>query len=137
MLQEASVLKRLNKHTAQIMVIRQSACGHDCSNCQGGCSPRHNLVVNAQNDIGASEGDFVEIQSSSRKVLLAAILVYLPPVFLLILFYLIADGISSTHWIPGVAGAFGFLTGIMLGIVFDRRNRRKNTISFEIIRILH
>lgn len=56
MVQTAKVTRILPGGRAEVSVKRQSACGHDCSKCGGGCSElmvSSTVSVVAANGIGA------------------------------------------------------------------------------------
>ena len=83
MIQTAKVVRVLPDGRAEVAVKRQSACGHDCSKCGGGCAELAVLptvVVKAENPVRAMAGDMVTVESSSGRVLGAAMVVYLVPV---------------------------------------------------------
>ena len=67
MTQNATVLQILEDGRARIVVARQSACAHDCSQC-GGCGatvkPVYALAVN---EIGAAAGDLTTADGRSWK----------------------------------------------------------------------
>ena len=72
MIQTAKVIRILEDGRAEVSVQRQSACGHDCSKCGGGCAELAVLptvVVKAENPVRAMAGDTVTVESSSHQVL--------------------------------------------------------------------
>jgi len=135
--QNAVVTHIINERMAEVTVERQSACGHDCASCEGGCANPGILKVTAKNPIGARDGDRVEIESSSRKILLIAAAVYLLPLFLLLLFYFLAQAFGAEALYAGLSGAAGFILGVLAGIALNHRAKKTNAVSFEIIRIIN
>ena len=90
MIQTAKVIRILEDGRAEVSVQRQSACGHDCSKCGGGCAELAVLptvVVKAENPVRAMAGDTVTVESSSHQVLKAAAFVYLVPFLLFFIGY--------------------------------------------------
>ena len=82
MVQTAKVTRVLADGRAEVAVKRQSACGHDCSKCGGGCSElmvSSTVAVIAANPVRAMPGDMVTVESSTSRVLGAAVIVYLVP----------------------------------------------------------
>ena len=86
----------------ELTVRRQSACGHDCAGC-GGCAGQE-LVIHARTDIPLALGDRVEVYSGGRVLGIAA-LVYLGPVALFLLGYLLSAGAAeAARYLWGGAG---------------------------------
>jgi len=115
----------------EVTVARQSACGHSCENC-GGCAGRK-LAVRAASDIPLALGDQVEIYSDNR-VLGAAALVYLGPVVLFLLGYLLPASMpEGTRYL---CGGLGFLLGLAGAAACDRWTRRRSGVSYRVTRKL-
>ena len=65
MVQTAKVTRVLADGRAEVAVKRQSACGHDCSKCGGGCSElmvSSTVAVIAANPVRAMPGDMVLVE---------------------------------------------------------------------------
>ena len=118
----------------EVTVARQTACGHDCENC-GGCGAARTarLVVRAEAPFPLQPGDQVEIYSDNR-VLGAAALVYLGPVALFLLGYLLPS--SLTEGARYLCGGLGFLLGLAGAVVCDRLVRQKAGVSYRVTRKL-
>lgn len=102
--------------TAQVVLIRQSACSGDCHKCSGCGAAEQQLLVTARNPIGAKPGERVRLRSQSAPVLKAAVVLYILP---LILFF--AGYALGCLWQIGwLAGLGGFLLGIGCVIGYDR-----------------
>ena len=117
---------------------RQSACGHDCSKCGGGCSElmvSSTVAVIAANSIGAQPGDMVTVESSTGGVLGAAVMVYLVPFLLFFVGYFVAAALGLPGGGSAGVGIAGFAVGILLAVLWDRRVRRQRAISFRITAI--
>ena len=107
MIQTAKVTKVFPDGRAEVAVKRQSACGHDCSKCGGGCSElmvSSTVAVMAANPVRAMPGDMVRVESSTGGILKAA-----------------------------VGG--GFALGGLLAVMLDRKFRRNRSITFWITAI--
>ena len=78
MTQTATVKRLVGETRAEIIVWRESACGHNCASC-GGCasSGKPQVTVVAENQACAQPGDTVLVESESRKVLGLAVVLYL------------------------------------------------------------
>ena len=138
MVQTAKVTRLLPDGRAEVSVKRQSACGHDCSKCGGGCSElmvSSTVAVIAANSIGAQPGDMVTVESSTGGVLGAAVMVYLVPFLLFFVGYFVAAALGLPGGGSAGVGIAGFAVGILLAVLWDRRVRRQQTISFRITAI--
>lgn len=138
MIQTAKVTRLLNDGTAEVAVKRQSACGHDCSKCGGGCSElmvSSTVSVVAANGVGAMPGDMVRVESSSGGILKAAVMVYLVPFLLFFAAYFACAGAGLGAGVSAAAGCIGFAAGVLLAMRMDRRVRRSRAITFRITAI--
>ena len=89
MTQIATVEKILDADHAVISVPRKTACGHDCEECAG-CGVNGAAVKEkARNTVGARPGQKVVVESDTKNMLGIISLVYLTPVVLFLLGYLL------------------------------------------------
>ena len=133
MTQIATVERILDSGHAEISVPRKSACGHDCEGCAGCGTRGAEVVIRASTAIPVAVGDRVEVYSSGR-VLGVAALVYLGPVALFLLGYLLPAALPEGA--RYACGGLGFLLGLAGAAACDRRVRRGRTISYQITRKL-
>lgn len=117
----------------ELTVARQTACGHDCDGC-GGCggSPPE-MVIRAVCGIPVTLGDRVEVYSGGN-VLGAAALVYVLPVVLFLLGYLL-PGALAEGW-RYACGGLGFLLGLGAAVVCDRKLKRRASPPHRVARKL-
>lgn len=138
MIQTAKVTRVLDNGTAEVAVKRQSACGHDCSKCGGGCSElmvSSTVAVVAANPVLAMPGDMVRVESSTGGVLKAAVVVYLVPFILFFLGYFICAAAHLGGGVSAAVGGIGFAVGVLLAVLLDRQVRRDRSITFCITAI--
>lgn len=138
MIQTAKVTRVLDNGTAEVAVKRQSACGHDCSKCGGGCSElmvSSTVSVVAANPVRAMPGDMVRVESSTGGVLKAAVVVYLVPFILFFLGYFICAAAQLSGGVSAAVGGIGFAIGVLLAVLLDRQVRRDRSITFCITAI--
>ena len=115
--------------TAQVVCVRESACSGDCHKCSGCGAVKQTLVIRAVNAIGAKAGQLVTVTAESAPVLRGAAVLYLSPVVLFILGYLL--GVEC--WSSGaLTGTGGFLTGIALAVAYDRLVLKKRKTVYTI-----
>lgn len=137
--QKARVTRLLDGGRAEVAVKRQSACSHDCAQCGGGCSELmvdSEVRVVADNTAGARTGDTVTVETSTSRVLGAALVVYTVPFLLFFVGYFLAAGLL--HGGEGAsiaAGAAGFVLGFVPAVLLDRHSRRKGSIRFRIVAV--
>ena len=138
MIQTAKVTKVFPDGRAEVAVKRQSACGHDCSKCGGGCSElmvSSTVAVMAANPVRAMPGDMVRVESSTGGILKAAVVVYLVPFLLFFLGYFICAGLGLSGGVSAAAGGVGFAVAVLLAVLLDRQVRRSRSITFCITAI--
>ena len=134
MTQIATVERILDNDHAEISVPRKSACGHDCEECAG-CGVTGTAVhAKASNPIGAQPGQKVVVESSTKKMLHIVALVYLTPVVLFLLGYLLTISLESVALRYSAAVA-GFLVGILAAVAYDRKLRSQGGLNFTIVRL--
>jgi sigma-E factor negative regulatory protein RseC len=87
------------------------------------------------NPIGARPGQKVVVESSTQKMLGTVTFVYMVPVALFILGYVLTLLLgASVAWQYAVAIA-GFLLGIVFAILYDRRLKASGGLTFNIVRL--
>lgn len=135
MTQIATVERILDLNHAEISVPRKSACGHDCEECAGCGVTGAAVHARAINPIGARPGQKVVVESSTQKMLGIVALVYLIPVALFLLGYLVMVFLNAGVGVQYFTAVLGFAAGIVLAILYDRRLRAKGGLVFTIVRL--
>lgn len=116
--------------TAEVAVIRQSACSGDCHKCSGCGAAQETVLFVARNAVDAKCGDLVRVESESAPVLKAAAVLYLLPLVLFIAGYIL----GAVLWQVGIWVGLGALAlGIAAVIGYDRlvlgRKKTEYTIT--------
>jgi len=140
MKQSAQVLRQVSPGYVEVKVRRTSACAsaHNCGSCDH-CSMMENapeIVVVAEDKIGAAPGDTVVVETATASVLGAAVLLYIVPFVLFFLGYFLG---GRLNWSEGAAialGGGGFALGLLAAYGLDRY-RRKEQITFQVTAIAH
>ncbi len=135
MTQTATVHKVFHNGTAEIAVPRKSACGHDCEECAGCGMSGSAVFAVAKNPIGAAAGEKVVVETSTKQLLGIIALVYSVPLVLFLVGYFASVGIGSEPVRYGIACA-SFLLGLLPAIFYDRRMKKKGSVSYTIVRSL-
>ena len=135
MTQIATVERIVYNNYAIISVPRKTACGHDCEECAGCGVTGAAVKAKALNPIGARPGQKVVVESSTQKMLSIVTFVYMVPVVLFILGYLVMLLMgASVAWQYAVAIA-GFALGIIFAILYDRKVKASGGLTFNIVRL--
>ena len=135
MTQIATVERILDARYAVISGPRKSACGHDCEECAGCGVTGAAVRAKAANPIDARPGQKVVVQSDTKKMLRIVALVYLTPVVLFLLGYLLATALGAAVGVQYAAAVAGFAAGIVAAIAYDRKLRARGGVSFTIVRL--
>ena len=135
MTQEAIVTGLYGDGTAEVAVKRLSACGGSCSSCES-CALERELKIRAVNSAGARPGQRVLIESQSRTILGAALLVYLLPLGAFLSGYLLAALCGAEESVR-ILSSFAALTLGAAALVYLHKKRRLlREIRIEITTIL-
>ncbi|MBR5572687.1 MAG: SoxR reducing system RseC family protein [Oscillospiraceae bacterium] len=132
MTQIATVEKILDNNHAEISVPRKSACGHDCEECAGCGMTGAAIRAKALNEIGATPGEKVVVESSTQKLLGVVLLVYMLPVVLFLLGYFLSEGLAE-NWRYAIAIAAAVIS-IFPCVLYDRFARRREVLTYTIMR---
>ena len=115
--------------TAQVLHLRQSACSGDCHQCSGCGAVKQPLYLTAQNPIGARVGDRVRLESRSAPVLLGAAVLYILPLILFLVGYLL----GKLTWGVGIwTGLGGFALAVVAAVAYDRLILKKKETVYTI-----
>ena len=129
MQQKVKVLTCRPDGTAQVMLVRESACSGDCHKCSGCGAVAQKMLLTVRNPIGAKPGDLVNIESASGPVLKGAAILYMLPLALFIGCYLV-----GMQWhLGGLTGLGGFVLGLLAAMLYDRRVVKKTNTEYTII----
>lgn len=122
MTQDAIVLKTFNNGKAEVAVIRGTACGSNCGNCES-CIYQNELHTEAINKIGASKGQKVILESKSALIYKAEFLVYILPMLLLVIGYLVAYSMGASEGICILSGFAALLLAVLI-LVLSQKNKK-------------
>ena len=114
---------------ARVMVLRQSACSGDCHKCSGCGAVEQKLLVDAHNAVGAKVGEFVILSANSGPVLAAAAVLYILPLVLFLVGYLVLELLWQRG---GLGGCGAFLLGLLFAVAYDRRVGKKKKTEYTI-----
>ena len=115
--------------TAQVVLIRESACSGDCQNCSGCGAAKQTRLVTAQNPIGAAVGETVRLRSDTAPVIQGAAMLYILPLLL----FFVGYAIGAIWQIGALIGCLAFAAGIGGAVVYDRLVSKKQKPVYTII----
>ncbi|MCD4690641.1 SoxR reducing system RseC family protein [bacterium] len=126
------------KHDAAVVSMPMSGACERCGVCMVAGDGR-NVLLLAKNEVEAVEGDYVEIEISPGRVIAAAFIIYMIPVFLTIAGFVVGHWLSAgdeSSTLPIVL-AVAFLISSFVGVaLYDARLRKVERHEARIIRRL-
>ena len=134
MTQIATVEENMGGGYAKISVPRKSACGHECEECTGCGMSGAPIFATAKNPVDAQPVQKVIVEIRTKKMLGVVVLVYLLPVILFLLGYILSAGLSE-----GVRYAIAIGAAVLSAIpcvIYDRRAKRNGSLAYTILRLL-
>ena len=132
----------VNGKTATVESLRGSACS-SCHNCEakGAChaelifgSQNSKVYSVADNSIGAKIGDTVELESSTKKTLLVAFVVFVLPVIIACALYFVLSSFIRNITVLAVLLVLFFTASFFVLIKLMNFYVKKN-VSLRIVRI--
>jgi sigma-E factor negative regulatory protein RseC len=125
MQQRVKVISCNPNGTAQVSVVRQSACSGDCHKCAGCGSTKQTMLFTAHNAIGAKPGDAVVVESDTGTVLKGAMLLYVLPLITFLAGYIVGENLWGQGILVSIAG---FVLGMAPIKFYDRHLAKKGTV---------
>ena len=132
MTQDAIVTKLLPNSMAEVVVTRSTACGSNCGNCESYIF-QSELKAVAKNRINARPGQRVVIESRTSKVFSAAVLVYVMPMVLFVLGFVIATVLGASEGLAILVSFLGLILSAVILVQQQRHQSADRQIQFEII----
>lgn len=124
------IVKEKSGNSVVVSVIREGACGGNCSSC-GGCGSTV-VKVRAENTAGADIGDEVVLESDSKAVFFAAFVTYILPV---IVFFAVFSVLSFLGFGYKVIGLCEF-TAVILYIFLLKKGIIGKKINVYAVKIV-
>ena len=134
MTQDAVVTKVFPNGMAEVVVARGTACGSNCGNCES-CVFQNEIKALAKNSVHANQGEKVVIESLSSRIFGAAFIVYIVPMLVFVIGYIIAASCGLSEGMSVLCSFIAFCAAVAVIVVYQRRSKRKNPIKFEIVKL--
>lgn len=128
MTQNGVVTKILADGRAEVAVERGTACGGHCDGCET-CIYATTLRIPAENTVYATPGDRVVLESGTRSIMGAAMLIYMLPLVLFFSGYAVGALAGFAQGGCVIASLAGAVIGALLAVLIGRRRKE---ISFRI-----
>ena len=125
----------LHGKRAIVRIQRTSACGENCSQCEGGCKPTAS-VIEATNGIYAKVGDTVKVQMNSLAFMTLAFIGYILPILVCIVTYFAVKEFTDNTVIADTAAIISLIAVLILFYIIDKLPRKSTIFSSRIIKIL-
>ncbi len=135
MLQEAIITKIRDDGLAEVVVERLGICGGDCNGCNE-CKYEHLMKSVVQNPIGARRGQHVMIETPTKGVVKGALAIYVLPLVMLILGYLIAAALSLGESACIIAAFAAAILGIVIAVILSRARHSADPTPTKIVSVI-
>ena len=132
---ELGVVLKTKDNFAQVRVGRNSACAA-CGKC-GMTEKQKHVDFYASNEVGANEGDTVELdipEANSAKLALFAYFIPLAPALILLF---LAIGLNWSDWLGIVLFFAGLVAGFAVLAIVDKARKHKWMATPIITKIVH
>lgn len=119
------LITKIDGDFASVKIVREGACGHDCSTC-GGCSDGTTEII-AKNKINASVGDFVSLEGDGI-IVRRAFLVYMMPIICFFAGYGIGYAAGLKEGLSALVGLILCGIDIALTVVYSKKQKEKGKV---------
>ena len=119
-MKQTGIVTAVDKKGIDISVIRSTACGDSCASCSAKCELRNTSVTAGYKD-GIKVGDRVVFEMKTEKVMFAAVLVYIVPLVLMLVTYIIASFSGMTEGASVLTGAAVMVVWFIIMHFFDKK----------------
>jgi sigma-E factor negative regulatory protein RseC len=121
-----------------VVAMRASGACKKCGLCMAAGDGKEVLLL-ARNEVGAEQGDAVEIEITAGRVLVAAFALYMLPVLMTIAGFLVGNAITggSEESVLPIVLAVVFLAASFVAVwALDSRTRKRERRDATVIRVL-
>ncbi len=126
MLYNEGLVTKLDGNQAEVKIVREGACGHDCAHCKG-CGEGVSKII-ARNDVGAKVGDFVSLQGDD-VIVRRAFLVYLLPLIFFFVGYAIGFYLFHlSEFSSAFVGLVLFVADFLWTVRYSRKQKELGNI---------
>ncbi len=126
MLYNEGLVVSLDGDYAGVKIVREGACGHNCSQCAG-CGGGETTII-ARNDAHASVGDFVALEGDGI-IVRRAFIVYMLPILLFFAGY--AVGYYLFGWNEALCAVLGIAIAaveVLITMRYSKKQKERGNI---------
>lgn len=127
--QKGKIVEIVDSSTAKIMVFRHTSC-QNCGACHLSEIPE--VVVEAENKVNAQLGNIVEVNMETQNVLSAAFIMYVIPLFILVMGILIGNQIFTSEKGEVYSIFLGFVL-LAISYLIIRQNEHKFSKKYKAV----
>ncbi len=138
-MQQKGFVSTTTGNMAKVIIQRESACGHSCDSCGGGCNSTNSIILEIENTLDAKVGEYVIIESKSSTILKSAFVAYIMPLIFMIVGVVIGMAVFKNLGFAGYE-TYGFFVGLVFLAVsylvlrqIDNKYFKNNDNLFEMV----
>ncbi len=133
MTQNAVITELVSPGVVRVSLKRQLACGSGCPSCKGCISQQpEDIIALAQDSIGLSPGDWVELESNAGNSIAISLMVYFLPCLTMLVGYVLGKELGLGEGLSLIPAGFGVIVGFLPAKLLDRHIVQKNSPEFTI-----
>ncbi|MFI3251121.1 MAG: SoxR reducing system RseC family protein [Eubacteriales bacterium] len=133
MSQNAVVKEVISPGVVRVSLMRQMQCGTDCHSCKVCIShPTEELLALADDPLGTSAGEWVELETNAGNSIAISLPVYLLPCITMLIGYMIGRSIGFGEGQSLLFALLGIAVGFLPAILLDKKIRKKDVPEFTI-----
>ncbi|MGL5717500.1 MAG: SoxR reducing system RseC family protein [Paraclostridium sp.] len=122
--QKGYIVKIVDRNTVKIKMQKHSACA-SCGKCASS-TDKKDIIVEADNSIGARIGDYVEVNMDSINVIKAALIAYVIPLVALlggtIIPYSILSKVNLNLNVELISGCIGIILTLITYLIIKSKD---------------
>ena len=130
-MKSCATVEKIEQEYVIVSTLRKGACGDNCALCNS-CTAQK-VMTKAYCDIDVKMGDSVIIESSTGSILFAMFIVFLSPIVIPIVFYLIACSLGIVASV--IAACVGLIIACFFIYVLSHHKWYINSIMPRIVSI--
>ena len=123
MTQNGIVTKILSGGSAEVAVMRGTACGGHCSGGCEACVYDSRILVQAANSVHAAPGDHVILETATSGIVGAAMLIYLVPLVFFFAGYAVGYAAGLRQGLCILTSLAGVLVGAAVTVIVGRKKK--------------
>ncbi|OGC23300.1 hypothetical protein A2291_06530 [candidate division WOR-1 bacterium RIFOXYB2_FULL_42_35] len=140
MREQGIVDKLVAGNIVEVAFKRTAAC-EKCQLCHN--LPENMVGIEAVNEIGAKQGDIVELEIPGQEIVKGSLVVFILPILFLVVGYLLASTLLNLLGLARLVDALAIISGLLcFGLSFyvikwyDKNIQQKQSLRAHILRVI-